>query len=138
MTKEAIKSRKKRLKNRRLHEAKRELEDEETASRNDAYDTEDEKEAAQDAAQAGLPDPTADPMTSFYVDGKGRRRKKRHLHEQAYSNPGYFTFISTLTHSLTHSLTRDYFHSRYSHSQYSHCLVRRSNPCQAPTMLSFR
>ena len=97
MSKEAIKSRHKRLKRKRAKEAARKLEEEKEAARNNAYDTEDEKEAAQEAAREGLPDPTADPMTGFYVDDNGKRRCKKHLHEGDYSTPGF-------THpSLIHS-----------------------------------
>jgi hypothetical protein len=97
MSKEAIKSRHKRLKRKRAKEAARKLEEEKKAARNNAYDTEDEKEAAQEAAREGLPDPTADPMTGFYVDDNGKRRCKKQLHERDYSTPGF-------THpSLIHS-----------------------------------
>ena len=94
MSKEAIKSRKKRIKRKRAKEEAVRIAEEEERKRNNAYDTEDEKEAAQEAAQEGLPDPTEDPTKGFYVDDNGKLRCKKHLHEGDYSTPGSLT----LTH----------------------------------------
>jgi hypothetical protein len=87
MSKEAIKSRHKRLKRKRTKEAAARIAEDEERKRNNAYDTEDEKEAAQEAAASGLPDPTEDPTKGFYVDDNGKRRRKKHLGED-YSTPG--------------------------------------------------